>query len=51
MVIMITETTFDKLKAYTDKLKNFFGEDTDKGNGTDKTGGGLKEGYGDYRSR
>lgn len=41
------ETTFDKLKTFTDKVKGYFGEDTDKGNGTNNTGGGLQEGYGD----
>ena len=41
------ETTFDKLKAFTDKLKGYFGEDTDKPDGTNNTGGGLQEGYGD----
>ena len=41
------ETTFDKLKSLTDKLKGYFGEDTDKPDGTNNTGGGLQEGYGD----
>jgi hypothetical protein len=39
------ETTFDKLKTFTDKLKGYFGEDTNKGNGTNKTGEGLQAGY------
>ena len=41
------ETTFDKLKSLTDKLKGYFGEDTDKPDGTNNTGGGLQEGYGE----
>jgi hypothetical protein len=40
------ETTFDKLKTFTDKVKGYFGEDTDKGNGTNNTVRGLQTGYG-----
>ena len=40
------ETTFDKLKTFTDKVKGYFGEDTDKGNDTNNTGRGLQSGYG-----
>jgi len=40
------ETTFDKLKSFTDKVKGYFGEDTDKGDGTNNTVGGLQAGYG-----
>ena len=41
------ETTFDKLKTLTDKLKNFFGEDTDKDpTAGDGTNSGLAPGYG-----
>tara|TARA_R110001592_G_scaffold146528_1_gene370634 strand:+ start:41 stop:1060 length:1020 start_codon:yes stop_codon:yes gene_type:complete len=41
------ETTFDKLNKFSNKLKNYFGEDTDKPDGTNNTGAGLKEGYGE----
>ena len=40
------ETTFDKLKTFTDKVKGYFGEDTDKGNETNNTVRGLQTGYG-----
>jgi len=41
------ETTFDKLTSLTDKLKNFFGEDTDKDpTAGDGTNSGLAPGYG-----
>ena len=40
------ETTFDKLKTFTDKVKGYFGEDTDKGNKTNNTVRGLQTGYG-----